>query len=60
KSSVGNHVPVQGCPDSDVGLIGSSTVQIAAKRLPITTEQDRSPSTSIPTKSPFLAGFVAS
>jgi hypothetical protein len=37
-----------------------SDPQIAAKRLPITTELDRSPPTSIPTKSLFLAGFVVS
>ena len=57
---MGNHVPVQGCPDSDVGLIGSSTAQIAAKRLPITTELGRSPPILILIKSPFLAGVVAS
>jgi len=34
--------------------------KIAAKRLPITTEQDRSPPISILIKPPFLAGFVAS
>jgi len=38
----------------------SSPAQIAAKRLPITTEQERSPPTSIRTKSPFLADVAAS
>jgi hypothetical protein len=35
-------------------------MKIAAKRLPITTEQDRSPPTSIRTKSRLLADIVAS
>ena len=48
-------VSVVNCAHARVGVM-----KIAAKRLPITTEQDRSPSISILIKPPFLAGFVVS